>query len=569
MLALVAGINVLSSVSPNVALRSSVSTVPDGGSVLISWDSSFPADPATDVITRTCGPVRDLADVIDAPTPSPAALPGSAGVRFNNNANLRCDYVFRYIRGWNASAGDKDHQDVHSLRELGRVSVPVEGGPYAPIQGHVALADGADEMWVGWVSGRQPRADTDAPTVRWGLRAGHYSSSTAAKIGSSTTYAATDMCNAPANTTSQTMWRFPGWFHHVLLKGLAPATRYYYVYGSARDGWSQERSFMSKPLPHGAAAAAAAAPPPPVRFLAYGDQDWDEGEPGSVSTAQGALRDVLDGWDNFILHFGDLSYGEGDVSDWDHWGRENEPGAARAPYMVSLGNHEMDFVSGGERSPTGGGEGGGGFHPAGGDLGNDSKGECGVAVAHRFKTPSNGNGAAWYSFDYGVVHVVQISSEHNWTRGSPQWEWIREDLAAVDRGATPWVVVTAHRMMYSSQADQGGTPALMREHLEGLVNEHKVNLFLSGHQHSYERFCPVFNGTCVEDGRSGTTYIIAGTAGAGVDENDWNNASKISVVRSKQWGYLRASATAQNLTVQFVANSLGEEWDEVVLQPWV
>jgi hypothetical protein len=86
--------------------------------------------------------------------------------------------------------------------------------------------------------------------------------------------------------------------------------------------------------------------------------------------------------------------------------------------------------------------------------------------------------------------------------------------------------------------------------------------------HSYERFCPLMYGQCVADGRSAPTYIIAGTAGAGVDEHDWENSS-ISVARSKQWGYLRATATPQNLTVQFVANSLGEEWDEVVLQPWM
>ena len=236
--------------------------------------------------------------------------------------------------------------------------------------------------------------------------------------------------------------------------------------------------------------------------------------------------------------------------------------------MVSLGNHEFDHVSGGKRSPTGGGA--AGFHPPQGDLGNDSKGECGVPVAHRFKTPaaaSKGNGAAWYSFDYGIVHVVQISSEHDWTVGSDQWRWLQADLVAVDRHVTPWVCVTAHRMLYSTQSDQGGTPTLMREHLEDLINEHKVNLFLSGHQHSYERFCPVVNGTCVTAGQRAPQYIVAGTAGAGIDEHNWTR-SEISVVRSKQWGYLRAEATVQSLTVQFVSNSIGEVWDEVVLQPW-
>jgi hypothetical protein len=546
------------SLSASVTLRSSLPIVPDGGSLVIYWDTDLPTDPATDVITRTCGPVVDLADVIDA-IPVAAATPDTpgGGARFTNNVNLRCDYDFRLVRGWNSSA---EKQDVLALRELGRVTVPVEGGPNAPGQGHISLADRDDEMWVGWVSGRQPQAAADTPTVRWGTSSGHYTRSTAAARNSSTTYTASDMCNAPANTKSQIMWRFPGWFHHVLLRGLLPSTTYYYVYGNERDGWSRERAFSSKPRRSAAVTTDVA-----VRFLAYGDQDWDDPAPGSPSTAAYALRDVLDGWNSFILHFGDISYGEGDVSDWDHWAHQNEPYATRAPYMVSLGNHEMDYVSGGERSPTGGGP--TGFHPGEG-WGNDSNGECGVPVFHRFRAPSNGNSIAWYSFDYGVVHVVQMSSEHDWTRGSPQYKWLEADLAAVDRSVTPWVVVTAHRMMYSTQSDASTGPALMRAQLEDLVIQHKVNLFLCGHQHSYERFCPVAQGKCVEDGRSAPTYINAGTAGAGIDYKDWFN-SNISLVRSKQWGYLRVSATAHDLTVQFVDNSLGEEWDEVVLLPWM
>ena len=51
--------------------------------------------------------------------------------------------------------------------------------------------------------------------------------------------------------------------------------------------------------------------------------------------------------------------------------------------------------------------------------------------------PGNGNGVFWYrgylddvdlatyagrySFDYGNVHVIQFSSEHNWLPGSEQY----------------------------------------------------------------------------------------------------------------------------------------------------
>ena len=150
---------------------------------------------------------------------------------------------------------------------------------------------------------------------------------------------------------------------------------------------------------------------------------------------------------------------------------------------MSFGNHEYNYVHGKWKDqtllpmrrpaqPPGGARGllhpdttgagrrddGGSFAPAGGDYGSDSNGECGIAMVHRFRAPSNGRpnrqgSLAWYSFDYGVVHVVQMSSEHDWTEGSDQHAWLEADLkaAAGNRIRTPWIVVTAHRMMYSTQ----------------------------------------------------------------------------------------------------------------------
>ena len=61
--------------------------------------------------------------------------------------------------------------------------------------------------------------------------------------------------------------------------------------------------------------------------------------------------------------------------------------------------------------------------------------------------PQNGNSVFWYSFDYGHIHVIQMSSEHDFAPGSVQYKWIEEDLASINRKETPWVILTAHRMM--------------------------------------------------------------------------------------------------------------------------
>eukprot|EP01117_Protostelium_nocturnum_P012501 TRINITY_DN4609_c0_g1_i5.p1 TRINITY_DN4609_c0_g1~~TRINITY_DN4609_c0_g1_i5.p1 ORF type:complete len:143 (+),score=45.76 TRINITY_DN4609_c0_g1_i5:37-429(+) len=48
-------------------------------------------------------------------------------------------------------------------------------------------------------------------------------------------------------------------------------------------------------------------------------------------------------------------------------------------------------------------------------------------------------GKPWYSFNYGPVHVVVISTEHNFNDDSEQIKWLKKDLAAVDRKVHPWV----------------------------------------------------------------------------------------------------------------------------------
>ena len=68
-------------------------------------------------------------------------------------------------------------------------------------------------------------------------------------------------------------------------------------------------------------------------------------------------------------------------------------------------------------------------------------GECGVPTYHRYHMPDNGNSLFWYSFDYGMVHMVMMSTEHDFTPGSKQYMWMENDLKKVDRKVTPWLMV--------------------------------------------------------------------------------------------------------------------------------
>lgn len=102
-----------------------------------------------------------------------------------------------------------------------------------------------------------------------------------------------------------------------------------------------------------------------------------------------------------------------------------------------------------------------------------------------------------YSVSYGMFHFCVLDSELEWRAGSEQHKWLETCLASVDRRTQPWLIVTGHRVLGYSSADeyaaQGtfGEP-MAREALESLYQKYKVDIAMFGHVHQYERTCPVY-----------------------------------------------------------------------------
>jgi hypothetical protein len=123
-------------------------------------------------------------------------------------------------------------------------------------------------------------------------------------------------------------------------------------------------------------------------------------------------------------------------------------------------------------------------------YGDDSLGECGVPTSRRFHMPDNGNGVFWNSLEVGLLHFAVVSLEHNISQGTAQRAWLEADLQAVDRSRTPWVVVASHRPLYCSEVSSQDDYENGLHHaalLDGLLAEHRVNLFVAGHYHAYVR----------------------------------------------------------------------------------
>jgi len=242
-----------------------------------------------------------------------------------------------------------------------------------------------------------------------------------------------------------------------------------------------------------------------------------------------------------ILHAGDVCYA-GTGSDWefeevwDVWENMVQPLAANIPYMFAVGNHEHYY--------------------------NFS------AFTNRFSMPSaqsGGNGNFWYSIDYGKVHFLFFSSEADFGPGSVQYKWMEADLikANLNRKLRPWLVLSAHRPMYCSDSDEWDDHhpgARVQSLLEPLFLKYKIDLYLCGHQHVYERIHPNINGTLVSSGNvyknpTAPAHVVQATAGVFIDHT-WVDPQPVwSASRQSEWGFGKMTVNQTHLHYEFYSES--------------
>eukprot|EP00927_Polykrikos_kofoidii_P034635 TRINITY_DN29349_c0_g1_i1.p1 TRINITY_DN29349_c0_g1~~TRINITY_DN29349_c0_g1_i1.p1 ORF type:complete len:510 (-),score=51.57 TRINITY_DN29349_c0_g1_i1:214-1743(-) len=317
--------------------------------------------------------------------------------------------------------------------------------------------------------------------------------------------------------------------HTCEMTALMPGQYYFYTVGDKASGtWSEVAKFRARP------DTSDWSP----TMLVYGDL----GAENAVSLPA-MQADTEAGEYDFVLHVGDLAYdlnsGNGTVGR--AFMRSIEPIASRLPYMTVIGNHEggtdFDHVSSL-------------YH-----------------YMHRFQMPGQGDlvhgrkgNNVYYSFDAGPAHVVAFSSEvYMWQLWdvAQQFEFLKRDLASVDRSKTPWVLVMAHRPMYCSNKDgddctklhanlREGLPVLGGRFfaLEPLFQEHHVDLALWAHEHSYERTWPVYNHTVMNGTEApyinpgAPVHIIAGAPGCKEQHDHFEGPrGDWSALRSEEYGY--------------------------------
>jgi len=194
---------------------------------------------------------------------------------------------------------------------------------------------------------------------------------------------------------------------------------------------------------------------------------------------------------DFVLHTGDIVYSggicSGSESSWNQYlsayidlYRES---IGHLPFYPAVGNHELN----------------------GGICGY--QGYTDVLYLPANATP--GDEEEYYSFDWGSGHFVVLDSNQSCWPGSIQYNWLVDDLK---RSKQPWKFVFFHHPLYSSGSH--GSRLGLRRNLVPLFEAYGVDVVFTGHDHHYERTCPILDDSCSVLEEGGVVYYVTGGAGA-------------------------------------------------------
>jgi len=230
--------------------------------------------------------------------------------------------------------------------------------------------------------------------------------------------------------------------------------------------------------------------------------------------------------------------------NYDEFFRALEPFFSRVPSLTAVGNHEAPgsprFV--------------GYVTRLGADMPNAGPSSDGL----------------WHASVIGRVGFLTLSSEHDYSVGSPQQQWAAKAVADLAKkkqtGSIDWIIAQMHRTFYTSTNDYYDREingARLRAAFETLLRTGSmdgsgwngqdvvVDLLLGGHLHNAEQFLPAFNGTATaQDYRnpSATVQLVLGNAGDQEGLTDsWKDPWEFSTLRIAELGY--ANITAHNSSV--------------------
>lgn len=231
-----------------------------------------------------------------------------------------------------------------------------------------------------------------------------------------------------------------------------------------------------------------------------------------------ATAKLLDTIPGTVFTAGDNAYPDGSQKDFANcydptWGRH------KARTRPSPGNHEFHS---GQATPY--------FSYFGAAAGDPAKG--------------------YYSYQLGGWHVVVLNSEckevGGCNAGSPEEQWLRQDLAAHPGACT---VSYWHKPLFSSGAEHGNDPE-MKAFWRALYDAN-ADVVINGHDHDYERFAPQ-DPEGKPDPARGIREFVAGMGGKNSHRELATPVVNSEVRNADTFGILKLTLYAKSYEWQFI-----------------
>ena len=260
-------------------------------------------------------------------------------------------------------------------------------------------------------------------------------------------------------------------YHSAILEELSPNTKYVYRVG---DGvtWSEWFQFDT-----------AGEAGEPFSFIYFGDA---QNEVKSMWSR--VIREVYATMPrvDFLLHAGDLINRHNRDIEWGEWFYAGGFIHAQTPSIMTPGNHEYGQPM--ELSPQ---------WRAGFSL--PKNGPEGVA---------NLSETVFYT-DYQDMRLISLDADMLTDfeeSANIQAEWLDRVLTENDR---KWTTVFLHYPFYATK--EGRTNERLIEMFKPIIDKHRVDLVLQGHDHGYARGMVqnVSGGVSTQDATSGTVYVVS------------------------------------------------------------
>jgi hypothetical protein len=326
----------------------------------------------------------------------------------------------------------------------------------------------------------------------------------------------------------------------VTLKKLSPATFYYYKAGSEENGWSKMYKFRTGTMVGDNGKIV----------IGIWSDTQNNGGNYNFEQTDTIVKQLAKNAYYFTIHNGDIVENGSVVKSWKDFFNITEPINANYPLMSVAGNH---------------------------DVVNDTASPIFQKPFPIFYEIMNlPHDQLNYSYDYGNTHFVAINS--GWAEGaakigkvlfeknSDEYNWLEKDLKKARKNKSiKWIILYSHYPVYSFGFSH--IPA-WQGHIKPLVDKYRVDLYLAGHRHVYERHkairgSEIFESvnTNVYTNLNGTVYVTNGSCGGNLTGTGGQNLPTM-IFTPKERIYTYAIMTIEGSTIDYkVFDKLGKEID--------